>query len=205
MRRSRGSFWLCGAAALFLVTGCVPAVVGGGIFVVGVGSALLFSGCDEPASVQVWDHLSSHPVCDATVTAVSEKGSVATFSPCYQAYLGSGTWTVTASKPGLPIATGTISVARDRKCNQPTFHSLELTLGSDGTVPTVPSRPPLGAPGAPPNPSAPPPPPPTMSTGTPVPAAAPSGSVPAAAFPATSPPVPAPAPAATDGTAPPTR
>ncbi len=196
----RRSLVLPGAAAVaLLLAGCVPAVVAGSVFVVGATSAVVFSGCDEPAAVQVWDHTASHPVCDATVTAESESGSVTTFSPCYQAYLGTGTWKVTASKPGLPIATGTVIVSEDRKCSRPSFHSLDLTLGSDGTIVSTPPPPSLApattapptpatspAPaGAPPPPPATPPAPPPTSSGSPPPA--PSPSVPSAAFPSDAP------------------
>jgi len=206
MRAGSRSLVLFGAAAAaVLVAGCVPAIVGGGVFVVGVTSAILFSGCDEPASVQVWDHTSSYPVCDATVTAVSESGSTTTFSPCYSAYLGAGTWKVTASKPGLANATGTITVALDHKCSQPIFHSLDLTLGSDGSA--VPAPPPV-APGAPrsPSPAASSPatsppaaPPPATSSPAAAPALAPapatSSTVPAAAFPSAPPAAPVEVPA----------
>ncbi|HEX3594953.1 MAG TPA: hypothetical protein VHU80_07625, partial [Polyangiaceae bacterium] len=146
----------------------------------------------------VWDHSSAHPICDAKVVAESEDGSVTTFSPCYQAYLGSGTWKVTASKPGLPVAIGTVTVSKERKCSRPTFHSLELTLGIDASVESAPQP---AAPRAPIPPSPSPPPassvPATAPAGSP---AAPSSTVPAAAFPSEQPP-----PAATDVPAPPTR
>ena len=188
------------AVAALLLAGCVPAAIAGGAVVVGIGSAIVFSNCDEPASVRVWDHTSAYPICDATVVAVSETGTTVTFSPCYSAYLGSGTWNVTASKAGLPVARGTVTVAEDHRCSQPTFHSLDLTLGSDGTVtapaPAVPAAP------APPPPVPQPPPaapeagptaaPPSLPGAAPAPA--PSSSVPAAAFPTqtASPDVPAP-------------
>ena len=101
------------AIAALCLTGCVTAAVAGGVFVVGIGSAILFSSCDEPASVQVWDNTSAYPVCDAVVTAESESGSTATFSPCYQAYLGTGVWHVTATKPGFPVAKGNFQTKKE--------------------------------------------------------------------------------------------
>jgi len=198
--RVRRTLSFCAVAATaLLVTGCLPAVVGGGIFVAGVGAAILVSGCDEAASVQVWDHTSSYPVCDAVVTAERE-GHVVTFSPCYSTYLGTGVWRVIARKPGMPIATGTIVVDKDRRCSQPTYHSLELTLGSEADVsPTSvrpvapPSRPPPAPLPAPADTGAVPPP------GSVTPAPLPSSSVPSAAFPSS------PAPAGTEVPAPPTR
>jgi hypothetical protein len=183
IRVRRSLSFLAVAAAALLLTACIPAVVGGGIFVVGVGAAIVVSGCDEAASVQVWDHTASHPVCDAVVTAERE-GHVVAFSPCYQTYLGTGVWKVVARKPGMPIATGTIVVDKDRRCSQPTYHSLELTLGSEADVspsPLVappPSRPP---------PSPAPPAAPADTSAAPSssinPSPAPSSGVPSAAFP----------------------
>src|SRR5260221_9573785 len=98
MPRSR--IILCTAALAALLTGgCVAAAVGAGAFAVAITTAVVASSCDEPVSVQVWDGVSAYPVCDATVTAKSE-GHVVSFSPCYQAYLGEGTWVVKASRGG---------------------------------------------------------------------------------------------------------
>jgi hypothetical protein len=178
------------AIAALSLTGCVTAAIAGGVFVVGIGSAIIFSGCDEPASVQVWDNTSAYPTCDAVVTAESETGSTATFSPCYQAYLGTGVWHVTATKPGFPAAKGVITVEEKRKCSEPIFHALDLTLGSDATytpapVPSPPpSPPPATSPAPSPSPApapAPAPPPATTSTSTP------SAAPPSTAFPTSTP------------------
>src|SRR5262249_46565813 len=145
MKWRRPVFHVAALAAL-LTAGCVPAAVAGGAVVVGVGAVILASGCDEPVNVEVWDHGSAHPVCDAVVVAqrlvtlddlagrdladpsIRREGGVVTFSPCYGAHLGSGSWIVTATRPGFPPATGLVTIAEDRKCSQPTYHSLELTL-----------------------------------------------------------------------------
>ena len=129
----RRSFSFCGAAgAALILSSCVPAAVAGAAVGAGIVASVLISNCHEPVSVQVWDHTSSHPVCDAEVVAEQE-GSVTTFSPCYQTYLGTGMWKVTATKRGIGTATGMVEISKDRQCNEPAFHSLDLTLGTDAT------------------------------------------------------------------------
>jgi hypothetical protein len=179
---------LAGVAGL-LTCGCVTAAIAGGAVAVVIGAAFIASGCDEPVGVNVWVPGSSYPVCDATVVAEQE-GTARQFSPCYTVHLGSGTWIVTATRGGVR-ATGIVTVSEDRKCSEPTYHSLELTMGSDAARP----EPTRMAP--PPPPPAGPPPVPEGQPPAPQPAPAPSSTVPTAGF-------PGPAPAGTPtGTAPP--
>jgi hypothetical protein len=110
-----------------LVTAGCNIAVGAGVLV-GVGVvAVIGYDCGEPVDVTVWDRRTAHPVCDAKVTAEKE-GTVHEFSPCYRVYLGEGTWTVKASKAGYTLALGTVTVGKERRCSEPTFHSVELTL-----------------------------------------------------------------------------
>jgi hypothetical protein len=153
--------------AITLFTGCVTAFVAIGVTAVGIGAAALAFECDEPVSVSVWDPGTAHVVCDAVVTARSGNDTVE-LSPCYTTLLGSGTWTVTAVKPGRPTATGTITVEREHRCNEPIRHTLELTLSAPALpaplpAPPLPTTAPVEAPAAPPappatEPAAPPPP-----------------------------------------------
>jgi hypothetical protein len=229
--KSKRAALLVAAVAALVTGGCVTAAVAGGVVVVGAGAAFLASGCDEPVGVNVWDRSASHPICDATVVAERQAegadgpaaqgmhgdGTVTTFSPCYAAQLGSGTWVVTATRDGVK-ATGLVTVSGDHKCNEPIYHSLELTLGTDAStpepqrpppLPSVPAPPgspatppapttapaaPLGtapAPATPPPAAAPAPAPPPAPAGTP----APSSSIPTAGFPSSPPAVPGPVPA----------
>jgi hypothetical protein len=140
-----------------LLSGCVTAFVAIGVTAIGIGAAALAFECDEPVSVSVWDPGAAHVVCDAIVTATSG-GDTVELSPCYTTTLGAGTWTVTAIKQGRPPATGTITVEREHRCNEPVYHTLELTLSS---TPAMPAPPATGttAPAAPaPQPEAPVPP-----------------------------------------------
>ena len=184
---------LLGTIAAILATGCTTAFVAIGVSAVGVGAAALAFQCDEPVSVSVWDPGTAHAICDAVVTATAGSDKVE-FSPCYTSALGEGTWTVTATRAGYAAATGTITVEHDHRCDEPSYHSLELTL-SGGSAPMGPP-PAWTAPGpsAPPAPAAPAP---AARTG-----ATPQPTTPAPAQPAGPPPqassaAPAPAPSPT--------
>jgi hypothetical protein len=188
LKPSRRTLAILGASifASTLLTGCLTAAIAVGVTVVGVGAATIAYQCDEPVSVTVWDPATAHAVCDVIVTATSE-GDVVEFSPCYITALGEGTWTVTALRPGRASATGTVTVARERRCNEPVHHSLELTLSSAMPMPP------------PPAPEAPPPPPaaplPAPEAPPPAPTAlppAPPAPPPAATPTPTAPPPPAP-------------
>jgi hypothetical protein len=128
------------AAGALLSAGCATVAGLGAGAVIGAAAAITYD-CDEAVAVSVWDGSSTRPICDATVVAASE-GRTVTFSPCYEAYLGDGTWDVTASKPGHLPAKGVVVVEKERSCGEPTHHSLELTLGTpapgaDGRVTTL--------------------------------------------------------------------
>jgi hypothetical protein len=164
-------------------TGC-NAAVGGAVLVVLGGVTILGYSCGEPVDVAVWDRTIAHTVCDATVTAEQE-GTVHEFSPCYRVYLGTGNWTITAKKPGYAPATGSVSISKERKCSEPTFHSVALTLHPLGEVQPAPPaiQPAPAAPPAPPAaPSAPSAPsdraPPTGSSPTPVDSSTPKATLP---------------------------
>lgn len=139
------------ASAVVLV-GCNVAIGGGAVAVMAV-VAFVGYGCGEPVDVTVWDRKLAHPVCDATVTAERD-GSVHEFSPCYRLHLGDGQWKVKASKPGYVTAVGTVTVSEHRRCSEPTFHSVALTLvPEDEAVPPpapIAPAPPPAAPSAPP-------------------------------------------------------
>lgn len=110
-------------------TSCGVALVGAGVGAVAVGAAVLAYSCDEPVDVTVWTNAASHPVCDALVVAESN-GKRVEFSPCYRAYLGVGTWSITAARAGTS-ATGSLVIDPNHRCNEPGFHTVELTLPTD--------------------------------------------------------------------------
>ena len=129
--RLRHRRWTIAAAVLGLAgTSCGVALVGAGVGVVGVGAAVLAYSCDEPVDVTVWTSGASHPVCDARVVAESN-GKRVEFSPCYRAYLGVGAWNITAACAGSS-ATGSLVIDPNHRCNEPGFHTVELTLPADG-------------------------------------------------------------------------
>jgi hypothetical protein len=176
--------------------GCNVAI-GGGVLAAGVVASILTYDCTEGVGVTLWDRSTAHPVCDATVVAQLGKKSL-TFSPCYSLYLDEGSWTVTATKPGYRPAVGTVTISHERRCSEPSYHSLELTLLRDDERPTedrsAPSPPPLPTvpATAPPAPSAEPPPaastippegPAPPQPQAPTAPAAPSAAPPSAAFP----------------------
>jgi hypothetical protein len=181
-----------------LATGC-SAVVGGGVFVGLVTIGALAYSCDEPVGVDVWDRKTAHTICDAKIVAELEEngkpaGHQTTFSPCYRGYLGTGTWRVTASKPGYVPAVGSVVVEKQRHCSEPTFHSMELTLVPEGygtaaplvttapisTSPPVEAEPPPLQSAAPPPPATALPPAPEAAPPAPAPAAPPAGPAPSA-------------------------
>jgi hypothetical protein len=161
-----------------LSTACVTAYVAIGVTAVGIGAAALAFECAEPVSVSVWDPGTAHVVCDAVVTATSGNDTVE-LSPCYTTLLGTGTWTITAAKPGRPTATGTVTVERERRCREPVRHSLELTLATASPIAPAPPAPatvppataPAQPPGAAPEPATPAPVPPPETTAPPAPSA----------------------------------
>jgi hypothetical protein len=175
-------------AILTSCVGCNAALIGAGVAVVGLGAAALAYSCDEPVGVDIWDRRTAHSLCDAAVTAESE-GHLVHFSPCYQGYLGDGTWTVTATKSGYRPSSGTVVILHGHRCGEPAYHSIELTLvpeGEEQSLPPVLVTPPEGVPvpaAAPQGSSA----PPAVEPPLPAPAApAPSSSVPTQAFPSAS-------------------
>lgn len=179
-----------GLFASTLATGCVTAYIAIGVTAVAVGAAALAFECDEPVSVSVWDPGTAHVICDAIVTATSDKGHTVELSPCYTTTLGNGTWTVTAVRPGFASATGTITVLPDHRCNEPVYHTLELTLSGSGPMPPPPPLPPSFVP-------------PPAAPGAPGTTASPqSEAAPATAVPAPQAGAPSPAPAPTTNGAP---
>jgi hypothetical protein len=206
--KSMRATWIVLALGGIVTCGCVPAAIAGGVIVVGAGAVVLASGCDEPVGVDVWDRSASHPICDATVVAqrvvmvedpagnpqvdpqMRVEGSVVTFSPCYTAHLGSGTWVVTATQEGFAKATGIVTISEDHKCSEPIYHSLELSLGTDAAAPERRPGQPAPPPLAPPPASAPPATAPAATAPSAPPVAAPSSTVPTAGFPGTPPSAP---------------
>jgi hypothetical protein len=164
-------------ASAVALTGCSAAIAAGAVTVAAV-IAFVGYGCGEPVDVTVWDRKTAHPICDATVTA-EQDGSSHEFSPCYRLHLGDGAWTVRAAKPGYVTAVGSVTVNKERRCSEPTFHSVVLTLLPIGEAPLPPvevapeSPPPAPAPAsaAPAAPAAPAPPAPAPS-GAPAPPSA---------------------------------
>jgi hypothetical protein len=185
---------LGGALAVSSVAGLAGcnAIAGGVAVVVVAGVAVLGYSCGEPVDVTVWDRKAAHNVCDATVTA-EQDGTVNEFSPCYRLYLGTGNWNIAAKKDGYVTATGTVSVSKERKCSEPTFHSVALTLHPVGEVQSMPA-PVAPPPPAPVVPAAPAPAPASTEQAAPPisPAPTTSSETPKAAFPPASGPAPAP-------------
>jgi hypothetical protein len=149
-------------AGLLLPLGCNVAI-GGGVLAAGVVAGILTYDCAEGVGVTLWERSTAHPVCDATVVAEQE-GKTITFSPCYNAFLGEGTWTVSATKDGYQRAAGSVIIPHGHSCSQPTYHSVELTLlkndeGARATElrPSNPAAPPPAIetppPGTPPTPA----------------------------------------------------
>jgi hypothetical protein len=158
-RRPRAARWATWALAAsgVLAIGC-NAAIGGGVLALGVVASILTYDCTEGVGVTLWERSTAHPVCDATVVAEHDKTRV-TFSPCYSAFLDEGSWTVTATKAGYRAAVGTVTISHERRCSEPTYHSVELTLlrgdekpGEDRIAPSPPLSP-AATPMTPPEPS----------------------------------------------------
>ena len=156
-------------AGSLVVAGCNFAI---GAAAVGVAAVVAFVGygCGEPVDVTVWDRRKAHPVCDAIVTA-EQDGSSHEFSPCYRLHLGDGKWNVRATKPGYMPAVGMVTINKERRCSEPTFHTVVLTLVPEGDAP----------------------PPPAQVQSVPSPPAVPEAPASAAPAPTTAPPAPVPA------------
>jgi hypothetical protein len=157
-----------------ILSGCSAAIGLGAVAVAGI-VAYVGYGCGEPVDVTVWDRKTAHPICDATVTA-EQDGSSHEFSPCYRLHLGDGAWKVKASKPGYVTAVGSVTVNKERRCSEPTFHTVVLTLLPEGEPAPAPVMPPApAAPGSPAPPASVAPAPSASAAPAPSASAAPAG------------------------------
>lgn len=176
--KKRSSRWAPYRALVVTVT-LVPlaiacnAAIGGGVIALVGGAGYAVAQCYDRVQVRVRDEMTGRYTCEAEVV-LAEGNSQRSLRPCYNAALTSGTYRLTARRPGyLPASTDLKIAEHPGDCPHYT-HSIELTLRSEND----PSRPTrikpterVAAPGVVPNPAAPAAAPPGAAA-TPVPAPA---------------------------------